>query len=258
MNITCPHCRARSRIADERVPGAGAWARCPKCRNRFFIRPPEPEGPPAGAPPAAEADRNDLRRRILRRVRGSAAAEAYASRTLEAGPEPEVLVFPEATLSPRACLALGLALLALPLILIGVFFKSASSWRPAPPPPTTQVAVIDETKRIAYLKGDLLQLRNRMMRWRRLQYSVEYTGSESRVFKHYAARLLPPSVCGDITRLELRSERPSRGFTATATCLDRRHGLVDMEIGWVGRGAVISFPAYRVTEEVELFPSKEE
>ncbi|MDR3037758.1 MAG: zinc-ribbon domain-containing protein, partial [Candidatus Adiutrix sp.] len=38
MKFVCPKCQAKLAIPPERVPAAGAWARCPKCRERFFIK----------------------------------------------------------------------------------------------------------------------------------------------------------------------------------------------------------------------------
>ncbi|UQZ88188.1 hypothetical protein C4J81_02760 [Deltaproteobacteria bacterium Smac51] len=255
MNITCPNCRARSRIADNRVPPGGAWARCPGCQSRFFIRPPTAPVPPvgAGSPPSdipLPISSEDLRQRILRRINSN--NQAYTSRTPDGDSTPEIVVFPERAVSNSACVAMGLFILALPVILMWGGFKSASSWRHSPRSVPVAVGVFDQETLEAHVVKDLLYLRRHLMDRSGVLYSVNYSGSEVRVFKYYLNKLAP-EACGDITHIKMESSSPSHGLTATATCLDSGRGKIEMKIGWVGRSALISFPQYDAHVEVELF-----
>ena len=49
MKIRCPKCQTIAKIDSQKVPEAGAYANCPKCRERFFIKKPAAE--PARKPP---------------------------------------------------------------------------------------------------------------------------------------------------------------------------------------------------------------
>ncbi len=247
MNVRCPHCRAKSRVADERVPLKGAWAKCPKCGERFFLRPPERAEEKTETAVSSE----ELRARILARVRGRE-GEAFTSRQPEDDAWPEVTVFPEASLSPARVTAIGFLLLALFLAVLGFFFRSAARVEiPPPPAPSAPQAANEEEILAVQAKNRLLRLRSRTIKSGLLSYSVHYTGDESRLFKHYAAKLAP-GVCRDITGLTMHSEDAAYGFTLTADCLDGNR--VDMKVRWRGTGAVISFPEYAVADGVGLFP----
>jgi len=54
MDITCDHCSAKFKIADEKIPaGKTASFPCPKCKQRIEIR---PSSPPEAADPIPEDD----------------------------------------------------------------------------------------------------------------------------------------------------------------------------------------------------------
>ncbi|MEW6261544.1 MAG: zinc-ribbon domain-containing protein [Thermodesulfobacteriota bacterium] len=42
MKVICPTCQTTSRISEAKIPPQGAYARCPKCQERFFIKRPKP------------------------------------------------------------------------------------------------------------------------------------------------------------------------------------------------------------------------
>jgi predicted Zn finger-like uncharacterized protein len=41
MKAKCPKCASSYKVSDEKIPETGAFAKCPKCRHRFFIEKPE-------------------------------------------------------------------------------------------------------------------------------------------------------------------------------------------------------------------------
>lgn len=147
---------------------------------------------------------------------------------------------------------LAIILVIVPLFLIGAFFKSASGFRATPSPAPTAVAKVTPKIQQSQVKSELLWLRDSTIKRRHLLYSVNYTGPESKIFKHWQSKLIP-NVCQQITSIKIQSPAPSYALTLTATCLDRSQGNVAMDIAWAGRGAAISFPAYNAREEVELF-----
>ncbi len=55
MVVTCDHCGARYRLAEERISGSGARITCPKCRHVFVVHNDEP------APPALDVHKLDYR-----------------------------------------------------------------------------------------------------------------------------------------------------------------------------------------------------
>jgi len=105
MIVVCTSCRARFRIADEKIGPRGARVRCSKCRNAFTVGPPEAaarEPAPGARPPPlprredplvapaaaaeAEPDVTDPFAGFLAASRASTAAEPPAP---EHGPEPQ-------------------------------------------------------------------------------------------------------------------------------------------------------------------------
>jgi len=38
MKVKCPKCEAVYKMDDSKIPDKGAYARCPKCQDRFFVR----------------------------------------------------------------------------------------------------------------------------------------------------------------------------------------------------------------------------
>ncbi len=47
MNISCDSCRSKFRVPDEKIhPQKGASFKCPKCKNKIFVSPPETQPEP--------------------------------------------------------------------------------------------------------------------------------------------------------------------------------------------------------------------
>ncbi len=92
MIITCPECRTRFRLADERVGPAGLRVRCAVCRTVFTAAQPHP-GPVADLPETAEEAG----------IGAPAAADWLAEEEpTTAGPPPEILAIDEPAESDQA------------------------------------------------------------------------------------------------------------------------------------------------------------
>jgi predicted Zn finger-like uncharacterized protein len=58
MKATCPSCSTSYKVADEKVPDAGAQIKCPKCETLFVVR--QPPGSPKPEPPKpASAEKHE-------------------------------------------------------------------------------------------------------------------------------------------------------------------------------------------------------
>ena len=42
MKVKCEHCGATLKVDEGKIPENGAWAKCPKCSERLFLKKPEP------------------------------------------------------------------------------------------------------------------------------------------------------------------------------------------------------------------------
>lgn len=49
MNVSCPSCRARYRVSDDKIKGRGAKITCPKCTHRFVVYRAEDGAPDVGS-----------------------------------------------------------------------------------------------------------------------------------------------------------------------------------------------------------------
>ncbi len=49
MNVSCPSCRARYRVSDDKIKGRGAKITCPKCAHRFVVYRHEEDAPDVGS-----------------------------------------------------------------------------------------------------------------------------------------------------------------------------------------------------------------
>ena len=59
MKATCPSCSTSYKVADEKVPEAGAQIKCPKCETLFVVhRPPAPPKPASPPDPAVEHEQS--------------------------------------------------------------------------------------------------------------------------------------------------------------------------------------------------------
>jgi hypothetical protein len=241
-------------IADERLPLAGAWAKCPGCQERFYIKPPgqpvDLSAPPQAFPPLpanSQANR-DLAARIKRRQNRVESREEVVEYDPEA-----ITVFPERAASPAFYSALAGFLLLLPLAAVAVAFSRVD----IPPPPAPKygqplLAAIDPKTR-NLVRNELIGLRREFMNRRPFSSGVNYSGPESRIF-NYFMEILAPEACGGISYLKIESSAPRQGFTATGTCTDDENAFLKLDITWPNRHAVAQIQGYAGQEEIELFP----
>jgi DNA-directed RNA polymerase subunit RPC12/RpoP len=213
------------------VPEAGAWTRCPECRERFFLktRDADSQGPdPAG--PARVSGRTAEEQRLLDRQRAKM-GRPRAEASLEMGPAGwEVAVFP--ALSPDYRLyGLAAALVAGVFLGVLVHIFQAAWISPAPAPaPAPLVAVYREDG----LDADLAAMRRDFSRRRGLSRNIGYQGREVRVFKYFMAQMAP-GAC-EFSSLRLWSTDTGEGFKAVGACLDQGE-TPELAINWQG-GAV--------------------
>lgn len=230
VRLACPKCRGKLSINDNRVPEPGAWARCPKCRERFYII------RPAASPPSKAGGRKDLP------AETSLSGPAFALGQLT--------VFPREDQS--RWLISGLSLLGL-LILItgaGLLLKSAGErqeW-------SRQVMTVFPPQ--AYgreeLKNDLRFLRRNTSAQLQLNRKVRTEGAEHRIFKYYLAHWKQED-CPRIEGLDLQSAAPERGLKLTAACaLLAADGGPVLQIKWEGPTAVVKAFSGQETDLISL------
>ena len=259
LKLACPKCGRPLHTDAARIPPAGAWTHCPRCGERFFLKPPgqgaDLSSPAPAAGPKLAAGDSQARRELLSRLQARSPSAAASA------PPPdydeEVTIFPRAAWSGEACFAAGSLVLAL-IVLVSFMFFRGSVHHPPPPPPAMAAARLNDSQDLGLIRHDLIGLKRRFVNRRTLRADIEHTGPESRIFKYFLARLEPRGGCAGLARLEIKSEDPARGFRAEAVCLDQdgrlSPGKLELDIKWTQRSAVASFPGHPGTDEVEMFP----
>ena len=244
MILVCPRCAARSRLPAERVPSKGAWARCPKCEERFFVKPKGLETPvnPVPVPGAAGTGtqgRSPEAQRIIDRLRGAREAEAE-SRLAPPRPDQElVTVFPEAAADTRL-FWLGLALIG-GLMVLAVIFLFQKSAGVSPVAPQT---VVEEFKITEYgpdqLRSSLAFLRQSTHRRNYLSRTITTPGLEFQTFAEILERLVPGGCPQGLDSLNLESRSPAGGFEAKVLCRPKGLHEYDLTVRWQDGFAAIS------------------
>lgn len=250
MKFVCPRCKAGLEIPKERVPAAGAWARCPKCQERFFLKV-RAADPPGLAPglPGRRAGRTAEEQRLLDRQLARM-GRARAETSLE-GPVGtwEVVLFPAPAPNYRLYgLVTALAVGGL-LGLMFHLFQSAGSW-PAEMAAAPPRAVNYEDRGLAI---DLAAMRRDFRRRPGLRRNIDYSGREARVFKYLMTELAPEACGGEFHRLRLWSSDTSRGFKAVGTCLAEGETAPELQIQWAGERVVAGLAGSRL--EIFLRPA---
>ncbi|MDR0882136.1 MAG: zinc-ribbon domain-containing protein [Candidatus Adiutrix sp.] len=261
VKLTCPSCQAKLQVPDDHIPAAGGWARCPKCRDRFFLKPggqaavdlarPFQEPPTAQASPTRPG-RDEASQKLLDRLKDKNRA-GQPDKGLEDFEPGEIIVFPAPALSETACQYIGLALLSLPLLAIILVL----SWGRTTPAVVSQVSPT-ALKRLntedspEIIRADLLNIKRDLLRRRRPHIDVDYSGPESRVFKYFMGRLTPPDYCSGITHLEIAASQPTSGFVATGFCQGEAYKLLEMKASWTIWGVRVQFSDYPGQEEFEM------
>ena len=247
MKFICPRCQSKLNLPEERVPAAGAWARCPKCQERFFLKvkaaEPAPPGPAAGRP--HPAGRTAEEQKLLDRQRAKM-GRPQAETSLE-GPAGlgEVVVFPTPAPNYRLYgLAAALAVGGLLGFLAQAFRSAGGSAGPEPVRAAPPLSYEDRG-----LVTDLNALRRDFSRRSGLSRNVNYGGREARVYKYCMSQLAPRACDGEFSILKLRSSNTREGFRAVGVCLDNEDETApELEINWRGRVAMAGVAGARPLE----------
>lgn len=261
--LVCPKCMSRLKVGADKVPAVGGWARCPKCSERFFVKAPGSKvdlHSDASRSSAAPAPRRVLRdsasQLLLNKLKSAKGVQAETGQGLDnrALIYGEVTIFPDPAPSPAVCQGLGIALLALPLLFLTIaFINSSPPSRPSQKAADFRSEMNDEGD-IKLVRSDLVKIRRGILNQTKVASAIDRSGSESRVFKYYSSRLVP-GICDAISRLELESERPTKGFEMTAVCAEGRSRRLKMEVTWNDKIARVKFPAHSKHEDMDLFPA---
>jgi hypothetical protein len=259
MKLVCPKCNLRLSLPDKQVPATGAWALCPRCRERFFINPAavpiEKLTRPAAAPGAsgpAPRGRDQASQRLLENMKNKRGLEDEA-------PRPDLItVYPRPAVSETLYLALGALLLCLPVVGIVALFQSAAGYQPAgpPAPAPTALSKVNHRENEESIRKDLVGIRNDLANRRRSVIDIEHSGPQARVFKYFMGRLAP-DICSGIYRLEMTPSESPSGFTARGHCLEPDGRILEMRVDWAGSEALVSFPEFQQSEELDLYPLPE-
>jgi len=255
MKLVCPRCAARSRIPAERVPAKGAWARCPKCEERFFVKSKGPETPVGQAPDLGTGvpgphSRSPEAQRIIDRLRGPREAEAE-SRLAPPRPDQElVTVFPEAAADYRLYF-LGLILVVVFMAVgVAMLFKESLEVSPVASQPTLAEFKVTEFGQ-DQLRANLAYIRKSTNRRNHFTRRITTPGPEFQVFETLLERLAPGG-CSGLDTLVLESKSPAGGFEVLALC--RPKGLYEfkMSVRWRDGFAVITMPGRRESVSIAL------
>lgn len=252
MNLTCPRCHATLAIADERVPVNGAWAKCPKCQERFFIKanPVLVDQNKEEERTAPLRGRDQASQKLLDRLKKNKVKEAETS--LDAPDDQTILVtvFPEAVINQQLYI-LFMVMAVVVLIVILIMGFSAAGLNREQPSPTVQAYLVIPEYGAQSLKTDLITLRSALHSRRLTRRVVTYQSPETRVFKYALARLAP-DLCQEIVRVSIWTNDPYRQFTAKADCLEEGWSPPVMEVVWKKGKAIITFTDHPDQLEVDL------
>lgn len=265
LKLVCPKCQLNLRVPEQRVPAAGAWAQCPRCRERFFINPagssledltrPFANGDSGSAAPRRGASaRDSSSQRLLDRLK------AKRGQPEEPGYEPgQVIVYPEPALPGSVYQAASVVMLCLPLLAVFFLFSSANTRlnRPAAPPPapvSTAVERLNDQENPELIRKDLVSIKRDHLMRRRNLYGMGYSGPESRVFNYFMNRLAP-GVCDGVHYLQVSVPMGGvSGFSMTGLCLAPEGRRLEMRVKWSDQGGRISFPYNQRFEDFSLRP----
>lgn len=248
MKLTCPKCRAHCFVPDDKVPQAGAWAKCPQCAERFFIRPrgfaweaPPVKSPP---PPPPTRGRSPEAQALLNRLRPDS-GQAYSG--------DENLIILSLVKPPNYQLYALVSCVTIIMVLSAACLTIKSNPSPGRvSSPAT--AALSDVQGPEQIRSDLRYLRSQTRRLPTLDRTVEFSGAESRTFKYFIQDL-SPGACLEISSLKLSSKKPDSEFEMQATCL--RRGLPEprLRFRWLGTTVEVSAPPRSKSVVFELFPA---
>lgn len=264
MKLVCPKCQAKLKIPDQQIPATGAWAKCPKCQERFFINPAAQSAVDLTTPfqrpnqaPAPLGRRDSSAQQLIERVRAKRGLPTDQRRDAfdESG---LVMVYPKPAVSAGTYQAIGLALLAVPILFIVIFFsslpdsESSDSSRPKPAEIVTKINDINSNH--ALIRQDLLNIRKGLVNRPRPVYGAGYSTSETRVFNYFVANMLPEDICSRTDYTEVTRLTSAYGFTAKGRCLQGKGNVLELRVEWTTQKAMILFPYYQAKSEFDLYP----
>ena len=244
MKFSCPKCKAKLTLQAERIPVAGAWAKCPRCAERFFIPAPDKTldlAPTSRvkAPSFASGGKNTDRQELLSRLKQKKGTDVPPIDLNE------ITVYPDYVQYPMLRrVVIGVSLL-LPLVVVAVGFFTATPVIPpvqAPPAPSQNIELSKQQDSAEDIKSEILHLRQRLMFSGQFKFYIGFSGVETKIFNFFMNRLIP-NVCTSISHLEMSSKTPQNGFTAVGSCIDKgAPPKVEMEVEWGTRTITVSFP----------------
>ncbi|MDR2421839.1 MAG: zinc-ribbon domain-containing protein [Deltaproteobacteria bacterium] len=237
--VFCPSCLAPTSV--DLADGRDAWVVCPHCGEKFLalanpafvsydVRPKDSQFKPSR-----------VKSRLILKV--DKMAQLY-----------EIGVQGASSGQKRR---LALAVAAAILVAFGLYaYLLIHSWRGAASLAEASPLATEVGERRPYretdFKADLLNFK----RWSRdkylSNYSIDYSGYASRLFKHAVARLAP-SECQEFTSLTLNASKKA-GVSLIGHCYNSRLANPSISIEWKGREAIVSVPGSAEIINVELFP----
>jgi hypothetical protein len=135
--------------------------------------------------------------------------------------------------------AYGIVIAAVAALLAGLamsYGQAAKTSAGESPPPPSKVQASEYG--FSNLKADLLYIKRKLARYDRYNQTINYSGVESRLFKHVQG-ILDPEACRDIVSLSLVSESPLQGFSVKSDCLSPRERGAALDVRFLGGWAVL-------------------
>lgn len=256
MKLSCPKCRVKCSISDDKLPAAGAWTRCPKCGERFFIKPggliqsllSESEFP-GGAVSGSLKNRGPEAEELLSKMRRLSPRDDLPPLSAE-------VVILSLVKPPDYRLYTSIAVLASLVLGAAVFFGFRDVGETgAPNPSGLSHPPLESLYSPEDLRKDLLYLRRDNIDRNPFDREINYSGAESRVYKHFVHQMEPLS-CGEISQIQLQSSQPSRYLDVLATCLDGRTRGATLHLFWRGGEVEVRFDSSSNRIYSPLLPPK--
>lgn len=249
MRLTCPVCHTKLKLAAEKLPPQGAWARCPKCGHPFFIPPATVASPVSELPPVREykpapfkAGQRDLEsQKLLERLK-----ERQGLPPRPEPPDPSdndawVRIVEARRFPSKAGLWGASFILVLSIFFLGYVFCGGNQDKIRNTTAVSQEETIwPGMAQEDVIRRDLIYIRKSISIYRQKNIEIEASGPESRVFKYFMAQLAP-GVCSGISALTIEVNEHDIGFKAIGQCLESPSTYLVMHLDWGQNLALISF-----------------
>jgi DNA-directed RNA polymerase subunit RPC12/RpoP len=237
--VFCPSCLKpyMAHLAN----GQDEWIDCPNCGEKFLAQAnpawvtPSPWSKEPGFKPTK------AKSRLVLKVDSMAQLREIGFLENAPGQKRKLL------LAAVAVVAIGLFLF---LFLLVTSWRNAQSLAEASAPPRGSPLEAYEEKDF---KKDLLNFYH----WSRdkflSNYTIDYSGHSSRLFKYSMARLAPQE-CQEFSKLTLNAVSKA-GIKILGHCYDSRRPNPVIFVNWKGRQAILSTPESAETLHVEIYPA---